>query len=214
MQGILQQNGFECDICNDTGKVFGMIRATDYSLIMIDLQMPGKNGVELLQLMRKSKVGNSQTVPVVVSTASAEDVREDLIAAGFDEYIPKMAQTEEMVRLINEVISRNTNAVSPDFTQLRKSVAQYLIEETREAVSGLHKAVEAMDFNEMNSWAHSLKSSWVLYRIGVLVDPVMEIARKRDGSASKRLYEYMAEIDKMAEIVIKAAQEKLDKADE
>ena len=121
-QTTLQQNGFECDICSDTGKMFDMIREKRYSLIMLDLQMPGKSGVELLRLMRKSKVGNSQTVPVVVSTASAEDVREDLIEAGFDEYIPKMAQTEVMIRLINEVISRNTNTVRPDFSQLRKSV--------------------------------------------------------------------------------------------
>jgi len=193
----------DCDICSDSSKVFDMLRETKYSLVMLDLQMPGKSGLEILRLMRKSKVGNSQTVPVVVSTASAEDVREDLMAAGFDEYIPKMAQTETMVKLINEVIAKKTNAVSPDFTQLRKSVAQYLIEETREAVNGLHKA-----------GAHSLKSSWVLYRIGVLVDPVMEIAKKKDANAAKRLGEYMTEIDKMAEIVIREAQKKLDTEDE
>lgn len=214
MQGILQQNGFDCDICSDSSKVFEMLRETKYSLVMLDLQMPGKSGLEILRLMRKSKVGNSQTVPVVVSTASAEDVREDLMAAGFDEYIPKMAQTETMVKLINEVIAKKTNAVSPDFTQLRKPVAQYLIEETREAVDGLHKAVEKMDFDGMNGWAHSLKSSWVLYRIGVLVDPVMEIAKKKDANAAKRLGEYMTEIDKMAEIVIREAQKKLDTEDE
>ena len=214
MQGILEQNGFDCDICSDSGKVFDMMRETKYSLVMLDLQMPGKSGVELLHLMRKSKVGNSQTVPVVASTASAENIREELIDAGFDEFIPKMAQTEDTVRLINEVIARKTNAVSPDFTKLRKSVAQYLIEETSEAVEGLHKAVEVMDFDGMNSWAHSLKSSWVLYRIGALVDPVMEIAKKKDSTASAHLAEYMAEIDKMAGIVIKKAQEKLDSTNE
>lgn len=214
MQGILEQNGFDCDICSDSGKVFDMMRETKYSLVMLDLQMPGKSGVELLHLMRKSKVGNSQTVPVVASTASAENIREELIDAGFDEFIPKMAQTEDTVRLINEVIARKTNAVSPDFTKLRKSVAQYLIEETSEAVEGLHKAVEVMDFDGMNSWAHSLKSSWVLYRIGALVDPVMEIAKKKDSTASAHLAEYMAEIDKMAGIVTKKAQEKLDSTNE
>ena len=214
MHGILQQNGFDVDICSDSSKVFDMLRETKYSLVMLDLQMPGKSGLEILRLMRKSKVGNSQTVPVVVSTASAEDVREDLMAAGFDEYIPKMAQTETMVKLINEVIAQKTNAVSHDFSQLRKSVAQYLIEETREAVDGLHKAVEKMDFDGMNGWAHSLKSSWVLYRISVLVDPVMEIAQKKDANAAMRLGEYIAEIDKMAEIVIQEAQKKLDKEDE
>lgn len=59
----------------------------------------------------------------------------------------------------------------------------------------------------MNKLAHSLKSSWVPYRIGVLVDPVMEIAKHRNMGTSNRLATYMAEIDKMAEIVIAKCKE-------
>ena len=42
----------------------------------------------------------------------------------------------------------------------------------------------------------------------------MEIAKKKDATVSARLAEYMAEIDRMAEIVIRKAKEKLDSADE
>ena len=207
IQEIMEQNGFECDICDDTDKFFTMLRGGNYSLVMLDLQMPKKSGRELLDLMRKSKVGNSQTVPVIVSTSSGVEMREELINAGFDEFIPKTADVDAMIRVVNEVIAKSTKTITPDFTRLRKSVAGFLIDETEDAVDGLHDAIDNMDFDEMNKLAHSLKSSWVPYRIGVLVDPVMEIAKQRNMGAANRLATYMAEIDKMAEIVIAKCKE-------
>ena len=97
IQGVLQQNGFDCDVCSDTAKFFTMLRKGNYSAVIMDLQMPGKNGRELLDIMRESKVANSQTVPVIVSTASGEEVREELLKVGFDEYLPKTADISEMV---------------------------------------------------------------------------------------------------------------------
>lgn len=214
IQGVLQQNGFDCDVCSDTAKFFTMLRKGYYSAVIMDLQMPGKNGRELLDVMRESKVANSQTVPVIVSTASGEEVREELLKVGFDEYLPKTADISEMVNVVNRVIAEKSKTVTPDFTKLRKSVAGYLIEETEDAVAGLHNAIKTMDFDEMRKWAHCLKTSWLLYRVSILVDPIMEVARSKDMSAYNRLVSYMAEIDKMAKIIITKAKEIRDTRDE
>lgn len=214
IQGVLQQNGFDCDVCSDTAKFFTMLRKGNYSAVIMDLQMPGKNGRELLDVMRESKVANSQTVPVIVSTASGEEVREELLKVGFDEYLPKTADISEMVNVVNQVIAEKSKTVTPDFTKLRKSVAGYLIEETEDAVAGLHNAIKTMDFDEMRKWAHCLKTSWLLYRVSILVDPIMEVARSKDMSAYNRLVTYMAEIDKMAKIIITKAKEIRDTRDE
>lgn len=214
IQGVLQQNGFDCDVCSDTAKFFTMLRKGNYSAVIMDLQMPGKNGRELLDVMRESKVANSQTVPVIVSTASGEEVREELLKVGFDEYLPKTADISEMVNVVNRVIAEKSKTVTPDFTKLRKSVAEYLIEETEDAVAGLHNAIKTMDFDEMRKWAHCLKTSWLLYRVSILVDPIMEVARSKDMSAYNRLVSYMAEIDKMAKIIITKAKEIRDTRNE
>lgn len=214
IQGVLQQNGFDCDVCSDTAKFFTMLRKGNYSAVIMDLQMPGKNGRELLDVMRESKVANSQTVPVIVSTASGEDVRDELLKVGFDEYLPKTADISEMVNVVNRVIAEKSKTVTPDFTKLRKSVAGYLIEETEDAVAGLHNAIKTMDFDEMRKWAHCLKTSWLLYRVSILVDPIMEVARSKDVSAYNRLVSYMAEIDKMATIIITKAKEIRDTRNE
>lgn len=213
-QDVLQKNGFECDICNDTAKFFTMLRKGDYSAVILDLQMPGKNGRELLDLMRQTRVGNSQTVPVIVSTASGEEVRDELLKVGFDEFLPKTADISEMVNMVNNVIARKNKTATPDFTKLNAAIAGFLMEETENAVAGLHSAIKAMDFEEMRKWAHGLKTSWLLYRVSILVDPVMEVAKSRDTGAYNRLVAYMSEIDKMAEIIIKKAKEIQEAGDE
>lgn len=170
--------------------------------------------MELLQAMRETKVGNSNTVPVIASSSSGEEVRDDLMRNGFDEYIDKTFSTEELLNIISKVIMKRSNTVSPDFTRLSKSVAKSLKRETVNTVKALHKAVDRMDFMEMESQAHRLKSSWVVYRIGVLVDPIMEVAKSRDKDATERLAQYMAEVDKMAEIVIAKSDELIKQKDD
>ena len=55
----------------------------EYSLLLTDLNMPGINGFELLELLRSSNVGNSPTIPVVVATASGSCNKGELLAKGF-----------------------------------------------------------------------------------------------------------------------------------
>ena len=119
-----------------------------------------------------------------------------------------------MVNMVNNVIARKSKMVTPDFTKLNAAIAGFLTEETEDAVAGLHSAVKTMDFDEMRKWAHCLKTSWLLYRVSILVDPIMEVAKSQDTGAYNRLVTYMSEIDKMAEVIIKKAKDIQEPKDE
>lgn len=204
---MLEDNGIACDTCNDSAQVFTMMRNKEYSLVITDMKMPGLNGLELLRLMRKSRVGNSQSVPVVVSTSSGEETREELIAEGFDECLFKDFNTEELVKLVNRWIQENTGTVSPDYTRLRKTTADSLIEDTEESMANIHQFAKERNLEKVGWWAHHLRGSWVLYRVGVLLDPIIELAIKKDESNWQRIDECISEADKMAEMLITKAKE-------
>ncbi len=57
------QEGIHCDTCTDTAELMEILRRKEYNLLLTDLNMPGINGFELLELLRSSNVGNSQTIP-------------------------------------------------------------------------------------------------------------------------------------------------------
>lgn len=204
---MLEDNGIACDTCNDSAQVFTMMRDKEYSLVITDMKMPGLNGLELLKLMRKSRVGNSQSVPVVVSTSSGEETREELIAEGFDECLFKDFNTEELVKLVNRWIQEKTGTVSPDFTRLRKTTADSLIEDTEKSMANIHQFAKERNLEKVGWWAHHLRGSWVLYRVGVLLDPIVEAAIKKDESKWQQIEECISEADKMAEILISKAKE-------
>ena len=70
MKEMYRQNGVECDTCQTVGELTDLMRTKDYDLLITDLKMPEVNGYEVLELLRTSEIGNSQTIPVVAATAA------------------------------------------------------------------------------------------------------------------------------------------------
>ncbi len=68
-------------------ELFPTLEATPPELVLMDIQMPGKDGFTLLEEIRKSA---QHTLPVVALTAHAmSGDRDRALAAGFDGYITK-----------------------------------------------------------------------------------------------------------------------------
>lgn len=70
---------------------------TDIDLVLMDIKMPGMNGYEITERMKKIR----PTVPIIAQTAYAlEGDRELSIQAGCDEYIKKPIKKEKLFELM------------------------------------------------------------------------------------------------------------------
>lgn len=66
-----------------------MLAAKRYDMVLMDLRMPGMDGITAIRLLRES-AGPNQATPVIVITADmAPDLRTRCLAAGADEVIVK-----------------------------------------------------------------------------------------------------------------------------
>lgn len=97
------------------GGTDGMIRRKEYNLLLTDLNMPGINGFELLELLRSSNVGNSQTIPVVVATASGSCDAEELLERGFAGCLFKPFSISELLEISDKCAIKATQDGKPDF---------------------------------------------------------------------------------------------------
>lgn len=61
LHDMYRQNGVECDTCQSVGELTDLMRTKDYDLLVTDLKMPEVNDYEVLELLRTSEIGNSQT---------------------------------------------------------------------------------------------------------------------------------------------------------
>ena len=118
LKEMYAQEGIHCDTCNDAAELMEMVRKKEYSLLLTDLNMPDINGFELLELLRASNVGNSRTIPVVVTTASSSCSKKELIERGFAGCLLKPFSISELMEISDKCAIKGKQNEKPDFTSL------------------------------------------------------------------------------------------------
>ena len=74
-------------------------------LVLMDIQLPGINGIEALRQIRADEA--TRTIPVVAVTASVMDRdRRTIMAAGFDGYQPKPLKVKEFLAAVDAILAR------------------------------------------------------------------------------------------------------------
>jgi two-component system, cell cycle response regulator DivK len=75
------------------------------ALVLMDVQLPGIDGVEALVRLRRDP--RTRTIPVLALTAQAmHGDRERFLEAGFDGYLSKPLDVAELLRLVEEYCGR------------------------------------------------------------------------------------------------------------
>ena len=73
------------------------------SLVLMDIQLPGMNGIEALGKLRADPV--TREIPVMAVTASVMPLeRDEILAAGFDGYQPKPISLKDFVAEVRRVL--------------------------------------------------------------------------------------------------------------
>ena len=86
---ILEGAGYTVDVAADGFEAVAAIRRHDYSLILMDMQMPGMDGISATREIRAFE-GSGKRVPIVAMTANAmADDHRRCLEAGMDDYVSK-----------------------------------------------------------------------------------------------------------------------------
>lgn len=105
VRDILQFNGFKT-LEADTAEE-GLVLARDSlpALILMDVQLPGMNGIDALIHLRTDSA--TQEIPVIAITASVmPDDKEKILAAGFDGYQTKPIGVNEFLKNIYAALNK------------------------------------------------------------------------------------------------------------
>ena len=168
MKEMYKQSGVECDTCLTVDELTDLMRTKDYDLLITDLKMPEVNGYEVMELMRTSEIGNSQTIPVVAATAAGYVEEEELKRKGFAAVLYKPYSIDELLAVTENCIKRNKTSridLSPllAFGEKRRTLEKLVIT-TQSDMEEVRKAAEAKDMEALDNWVHHLRSSWMLIK--------------------------------------------------
>ena len=168
LHDMYKQHGVECDTCLTVDELTDLMRTKDYDLLITDLKMPEVNGYEVLELLRTSEIGNSQTIPVVAATAAGYVEGEELKRKGFAAVLYKPYSIDELLAVTESCIKRDKTSridLSPllAFGDKRRTLEK-LATTTQADMNEVCKAAEAKDMEALDGWVHHLRSSWMLIK--------------------------------------------------
>lgn len=168
LHDMFRQHGVECDTCSTVDELTDMIRMKDYDLLITDLKMPEMNGYEVLDLLRTSEIGNSQTIPIMAATAAGYVEEEELKEKGFSAVLYKPYSIEELLAVTESCVKqKHTNRI--DLSHLlafgdKRHILEKLVTTTLTDMDGVRKAAESKDMAALDGWVHHLRSSWMLIK--------------------------------------------------
>lgn len=105
MSKILGKYGVNPDLALSGPEALAMCENTEYPLIFMDHMMPDMDGCETMLKLRESNSYYRDVSKIVVLTANAVDgVKEELINAGFDDYLSKPLSYIDLENIIEKYI--------------------------------------------------------------------------------------------------------------
>ena len=110
---VLRTEHYAVDWVRDGEMADAALRSETYDLVLLDLGLPRRDGLEVLRSLRARR----QTMPVLVATA--RDAVADRVAgldAGADDYVVKPFDTDELLARIRALIRRSAGHAEPVFS--------------------------------------------------------------------------------------------------
>jgi two-component system cell cycle response regulator DivK len=109
---VLQFHGYRTAEAETAEEGLRLAQATPPALVLMDIQLPGMNGIEALGHLRAD--ARTRAIPVIAVTASAmTQDRQKIMSAGFDGYQSKPINVREFVAAVRDMLARAASAENP-----------------------------------------------------------------------------------------------------
>jgi two-component system response regulator BaeR len=138
LRDYLVQEGFEVSVLHRGDEVEDWVRAHGADLILLDLMLPGKNGLEVCKALRAS----GAQLSIIMVTARVDEIDRLLgLELGADDYICKPFSPREVVARVKAVLRRVKRGDAPNESGLELDDAGY-----KATVSGKDLGLTAVEF--------------------------------------------------------------------
>jgi CheY-like chemotaxis protein len=165
---LLQRRGHEVVVASDGDEALDLARAGDFDLILMDVQMPGHDGLEVTRLLRAEEPQGRVVPPIIALTARATRAdRKACLAAGMVDCITKPIHIQTFYDTMDRVMGVGTSAPGVDWAAALETVRgnrellQRLVATSRKEIPGLvdgiRQALERGDLETVHRNAHTLR---------------------------------------------------------
>jgi len=223
---LLEKRGFDVTVVADGNGALAAIERQRFDVVLMDIQMPNKDGLEATAAIRAKEATTRTHLPIIALTAHAmKGDRERCIAAGMDAYVSKPIRSKELFETIESILHKSGSAAEPrpvekerdsnnaafdealllERTEGSAELCGMLIEaflkEYPKQVAALSQALQRQDTKEIAVAAHALKGAIANFTDGASLQATKaleKVAREGDLPSANEAYRKLtAELDRL-----------------
>src|SRR5207244_10366523 len=130
---MLTAAGYKCRVCKDGSEALETVHATPPSLLLLDFDMPGLNGAEVLRRLRSDRHSAVAQIPTIMLTAhGSEESEVSCLQAGADDFVTKPVnaavlrariETQLRLRSMRRQLERQTDELEECRRTLERALA-------------------------------------------------------------------------------------------
>jgi len=192
---ILQSWNFQIDVADNGNIAIEKIRQADFDIILMDIQMPEKDGFETTDYIRKQMPAPKSSLPIIAITAHALiGEAEKCIAAGMNDYVSKPFNKTVLYEKINKLVDgsvvkaklKNTNQ-HIDLAYLEKTVEgnikfmtdviNLFLQQMPDMLDEMNQNCEQKEWDKLRATAHKVRPSIELMGIHSTKEILLEIEK-------------------------------------
>ena len=176
VKNVIFNFGFELDIAENGEIGIGLLSKNKYDLILMDLQMPVKDGYQTTKYIRNEMNLN---IPIIAMTAHSLVGEQQLcFDVGMDAYVPKPFKQPVLLEAIKTVLSKEGKTqpkrkvnlsfleeMAGEDTAFIKEMIQLFIERIPNEAAQLEKAFHNNDNESVKNISHNMKSSLDIFML-------------------------------------------------
>ena len=182
-------NNIIVDWVKNGEEVIKKIALKQYDVILMDIEMPIKNGFQTSQEIRNNKNIEINSIPIIAMTAHlVEDVLQRCDDSGMSDCISKPFQIEMLYKKIFETINSTINQVQTNSNNKAKYLK--IFKRTfREDYHILVNAIETKDLKAIKGKLHKMKGSSATMEFSLLAETISKMELKKVVDLRKDIIE-------------------------
>jgi two-component system phosphate regulon response regulator OmpR len=106
LKEYLTRAGFRVTAASDAAGARRMLGALDFDLMILDVMMPGEDGLSLTRAIRSEAGPKAQTPILMLTARGLADERIEGLSSGVDDYLPKPFDPQELLLRIEAILRR------------------------------------------------------------------------------------------------------------
>ncbi len=106
LKEYLSRAGFRDTAASDAAGARRMLEAMDFDLMILDVMMPGEDGLSLTRAIRAEAGPKAQTPILMLTARGLADERIEGLTSGVDDYLPKPFDPQELLLRIEAILRR------------------------------------------------------------------------------------------------------------